>query len=125
SSRRRHTRFSRDWSSDVCSSDLEPVSTVPAHTGEIKFLRAYYYFLLVQSFGGVPLVTEAITTPQTEFQRTSAEEIYTFIISELNEALGLVEESPEFGHVSKRAVRHYLAKVHLTRAYESFASTDD
>src|SRR5690606_39448925 len=25
SSRRRHTRFSRDWSSDVCSSDLDPV----------------------------------------------------------------------------------------------------
>src|SRR5690606_39347569 len=24
SSRRRHTRFSRDWSSDVCSSDLLP-----------------------------------------------------------------------------------------------------
>src|SRR5690606_40522985 len=24
SSRRRHTRFSRDWSSDVCSSDLSP-----------------------------------------------------------------------------------------------------
>src|SRR5690606_38591373 len=27
SSRRRHTSFSRDWSSDVCSSDLRPVST--------------------------------------------------------------------------------------------------
>src|SRR5690606_40177339 len=27
-SRRRHTRFSRDWSSDVCSSDLEGI-TVP------------------------------------------------------------------------------------------------
>src|SRR5690606_24312973 len=26
SSRRRHTRFSRDWSSDVCSSDLDPYS---------------------------------------------------------------------------------------------------
>src|SRR5690606_39653107 len=25
SSRRRHTRFSRDWSSDVCSSDLVPL----------------------------------------------------------------------------------------------------
>src|SRR5699024_11681931 len=25
SSRRRHTRSKRDWSSDVCSSDLEPV----------------------------------------------------------------------------------------------------
>src|SRR5690606_39971512 len=28
SSRRRHTRFSRDWSSDVCSSDLEHVVAV-------------------------------------------------------------------------------------------------
>src|SRR5207302_4351165 len=28
SSRRRHTRFSRDWSSDVCSSDLEDVRVV-------------------------------------------------------------------------------------------------
>src|SRR5690606_23678664 len=28
SSRRRHTRFSRDWSSDVCSSDLEPGATL-------------------------------------------------------------------------------------------------
>src|SRR5690606_40049194 len=27
SSRRRHTRFSRDWSSDVCSSDLEEIET--------------------------------------------------------------------------------------------------
>src|SRR5690606_41209557 len=30
SSRRRHTRFSRDWSSDVCSSDLMPVLSVTA-----------------------------------------------------------------------------------------------
>src|SRR5690606_7538439 len=29
SSRRRHTRFSRDWSSDVCSSDLESGSNDP------------------------------------------------------------------------------------------------
>src|SRR5690606_40679888 len=28
SSRRRHTRFSRDWSSDVCSSDLDDVVVV-------------------------------------------------------------------------------------------------
>src|SRR5207302_7709115 len=32
SSRRRHTRFSRDWSSDVCSSDLRQVADVP-HRG--------------------------------------------------------------------------------------------
>src|SRR5690606_39577674 len=30
SSRRRHTRFSRDWSSDVCSSDLPTAEAVAA-----------------------------------------------------------------------------------------------
>src|SRR5215475_14604236 len=30
SSRRRHTRFSRDWSSDVCSSDLAGVASMAA-----------------------------------------------------------------------------------------------
>src|SRR5690606_39279136 len=34
SSRRRHTRFSRDWSSDVCSSDLDIVSHGLAHSPE-------------------------------------------------------------------------------------------
>src|SRR5690606_39661309 len=37
SSRRRHTRFSRDWSSDVCSSDL--VQDVPAWAAA-RLLRA-------------------------------------------------------------------------------------
>src|SRR5690625_6620343 len=29
SSRRRHTRWPRDWSSDVCSSDLKPITDSP------------------------------------------------------------------------------------------------
>src|SRR5207302_7090389 len=33
SSRRRHTRFSRDWSSDVCSSDLVPRAITPRDIG--------------------------------------------------------------------------------------------
>src|SRR5690606_40455652 len=40
SSRRRHTRFSRDWSSDVCSSDLYSVMNVMQPVGKIiKDLR--------------------------------------------------------------------------------------
>src|SRR5690606_19526989 len=35
SSRRRHTRFSRDWSSDVCSSDLLPVDADPACSDQL------------------------------------------------------------------------------------------
>src|SRR5690606_40933087 len=33
SSRRRHTRFSRDWSSDVCSSDLQGFEVAQARLG--------------------------------------------------------------------------------------------
>src|SRR5690606_40491118 len=33
SSRRRHTRFSRDWSSDVCSSDLDDPTLIDPSTG--------------------------------------------------------------------------------------------
>src|SRR5690606_41112105 len=40
SSRRRHTRFSRDWSSDVCSSDLStivrPRRSTPSNTTKIE-----------------------------------------------------------------------------------------
>lgn len=110
----------------VYYSDItEQTASLPARKGELKFLRAYYYFLLVQSFGGVPLVTDAITGAETSFSRTSASEVYDFILSEMNEALSLVEENPVFGRVSKAAVRHYLAKVHLTRGYESFAADND
>src|SRR5690606_40398958 len=36
SSRRRHTRFSRDWSSDVCSSDLEALRRAVAGLAAVK-----------------------------------------------------------------------------------------
>src|SRR5207302_8317843 len=39
SSRRRHTRFSRDWSSDVCSSDLIARGFTPMSADEMQALR--------------------------------------------------------------------------------------
>src|SRR5690606_41203891 len=45
SSRRRHTRFSRDWSSDVCSSDLVSATTVHTNataTGSDTSMRGRY-----------------------------------------------------------------------------------
>src|SRR5690606_40711217 len=56
SSRRRHTRFSRDWSSDVCSSDLE----APAYaTRRPQSSPA----LSVSSVPPVPTVRDRITFP--------------------------------------------------------------
>src|SRR2546429_549484 len=37
SSRRRHTRCSRDWSSDVCSSDLVPCKSAPRRGNHVEY----------------------------------------------------------------------------------------
>lgn len=103
-----------------------PNPNLASRKGEVKFLRAYYYFLLVQQFGGVPLVTDRFNAPVVAFQRNSAEEVYAFVLQEMNEALELVPETTtNNGRVTKRAVRNFLAKVHLTRGYEAFAASDD
>ena len=99
-----------------------------ARKGEMKFLRAYYYFLAVQTFGGVGIVTDRFTEPVDVFKREEASVVYEFVINELKEAIDLVPETvsnAEFGRVTKRAARHMLAKVYLTRGYEAFAGADD
>lgn len=104
----------------------EKVSTLDNRLGEVRFLRAYYYFLLVQNFGGVAVVTNLIDAPILSFSRNSAEEVYSFIIDEMEAALELVPEtSTQFGRVTKPAIRHFLAKVYLTRGYEEFAGDND
>ncbi|MDT0686975.1 RagB/SusD family nutrient uptake outer membrane protein [Autumnicola psychrophila] len=103
----------------------EQTSQLDTRIGEIKYLRANAYFLLVQTYGGVGLVTDYISNPVLEFERDSAEAVYNFIISELEESLNLVEEGAYNGRVNKRTVRHLLAKVYLTRGYEDFGDQSD
>lgn len=93
--------------------------------GEVKYLRANAYFLLVQTYGGVSLVTDFIDGPVQEYSRNSAQEIYAFIISELESAENMVSNGTFNGHINKRAVQHLLSKVYLTRGYESFGSSSD
>src|SRR5690625_2744906 len=50
SSRRRHTRWPRDWSSDVCSSDLADPSRAPARVQRDAWLRAQIRRVWEESF---------------------------------------------------------------------------
>ncbi len=103
----------------------EQTDNLPNLLGQVKYLRANAYFLLVQTYGGVPLVTEFIDEPILSYTRDSDEDIYAFIIEELEEALGLVEDVNFTGRVTRRSVLHLLSKVYLTRAYESFGPAED
>ncbi|MEA9415322.1 RagB/SusD family nutrient uptake outer membrane protein [Flavobacterium sp. PL02] len=103
----------------------EKSSTLDTRIGELKFLRANAYFLLVQTYGGVPVVLENINTAVTSFDRNTAEQVYTQIIKDLDEALPLVADGAYTGRVNKRAVQNLLAKVYLTRGYETFGNATD
>ena len=109
------------------STVTEQTSNLPVLVGEARFLRANAYFLLVQTYGGVPIVTENFTLPVLQFDRNTAEEVYTFIIAELEASLAAVGTSTysSSGKVNKRAVNDLLAKVYLTRGYETFGKPTD
>lgn len=64
--------------------------------GEALFLRAYHYYNLVNLFGGVPLVLEATSTTDpgvVNKPRSSREEVYAQIISDLEEATQLLPDT--------------------------------
>ncbi|MBW4889240.1 RagB/SusD family nutrient uptake outer membrane protein [Mucilaginibacter sp. HMF5004] len=83
---------------------------------ELRFLRAYYYFYMVQQFGGVPIVLKSSTNVQTDFQRASIAEVYNVIISDLQFAKNnLTATNTELGRATKGAAQHFLAKAYLTR----------
>ena len=109
------------------STITEQNANIPVLVGEAKFIRANAYFLLVQTYGGVPIVDENITSAVLTFDRNSAEEVYAHIIKDLEESLATVGTAAYSGtgKVNKRAVNDLLAKVYLTRGYETFGSATD
>src|SRR3712207_6526335 len=57
SSRRRHTRYWRDWSSDVCSSDLGYIDYSPEQMRFLNFGRVVDTTVLREEFGYTPRYT--------------------------------------------------------------------
>lgn len=84
---------------------------------EAKFIRAYHYFNLVRTFGGVPIVSELPVTPEElNPTRASREEVYNFIISDLTEAAAVLPtnyDAVNIGRATKGAALTLLAKAQL------------
>lgn len=94
---------------------------------EAYFLRGYYYFFLVQMYGGVPLDLGSgnlkfNTTPTTLSKRSTQEEVYQSIISDMKFAVENLPVSPRFsGTAFKATAIHYLAKIYLTHGEDQLA----
>ncbi len=84
--------------------------------GEVRFLRALYYFYLVQMFGPLHITLHEITAPTTEGHRYPTDSVYDVILDDLKYAetvLPIVQQ--DYGRATKGAAQHLLAKVYLTR----------
>jgi hypothetical protein len=97
---------------------------------EAKFLRANYYFILVQFWGNVTLNKHFQGTPTTAAKRDPRSDVYDFIVQDLKDAIAGLPASPTLGSVAPgkataAAARHILAKVYLTRASSPAAHADD
>ena len=108
------------------STQTEDFTELATRVAEVKVIRAFLYFQLVQQFGDVTLVTDLVDQPITHFDRNPASEVYDFIISELQEAIDVLPAAQsDYGRITRRAAQHILAKVYLTRGYESYGSVSD
>lgn len=93
---------------------------------EARFLRAHYYFLLVQMYGPVHLSLEETTEVTTEASRSPVNEVYDVIVEDLEFGIENLPESQEdYGRATKPAAEHMLARVLLTRASSEAAQPDD
>src|SRR5690606_20648032 len=82
---------------------------------EARFLRAHYYFVLVQQFGPVHLTLEETREVELEAHRAPETEVYSAIIADLTFAMeNLPVQQTQYGRPTMDAAVNHLAKVHLT-----------
>ncbi len=100
------------------------VGVSAALIAEARFFRAFDYFLLVQTFGGVPLdlgggELKFNTTPSRKSVRNTVPQVYTkAIFPDLLTAINDLPSVPRAtGTATKTLARLYLAKAYLTYAW--------
>jgi hypothetical protein len=92
-------------------------ATTAQTVAEAKVLRAYYYFMLVQSYGDVPLTLNFVDTATKDVSRAPVADVYNAIVTDLTDALKTISNTAsQPGRVTRATALHLLSKVYLTRA---------
>lgn len=81
---------------------------------ELKVLRASYYYILVDLYGNVPIVTDFKDSSLPK--QSTRKEVFDFIIKEVTENIDLLSETPRgyyYGRFNKWAAHTLLAKMYL------------
>jgi starch-binding outer membrane protein, SusD/RagB family len=123
--------YSSLYHENIVLAKIDGAALDAAYTKQVKaemmFLRALYYFNMVQMFGDVPLITTPIL-PEEAFKidRASKANVYNQIIEDLKFAADNLTDPnsvPAPGRVSKGAAKTLLGKVYLTMGDKTSAAT--
>lgn len=87
----------------------------PVREAELKFLRAFYYWHIVETWGGVHFTLEETNGIVTTSNNTPVADFYKQIESDLLfAAANLPRTTADYGRVTKPAAQAFLARVYLT-----------
>ena len=85
--------------------------------GELRFQKAFAYFLLVRAYGDVPIQPETESFDRNQ-PRKPVTEVYDYIIAQLESATRLLykntDDAYQTGHVNAGSAAGLLAKVYAT-----------
>ncbi|RQP19950.1 RagB/SusD family nutrient uptake outer membrane protein [Parapedobacter defluvii] len=98
----------------VETNDLLSPELKARYLGELRGLRAFWYYQLIDYFGNVPLVTDFKDTSLPSI--TPREQVYQFIVDELNEIIPVLRDDvsdESYGKFTQGAARTLLAKMYL------------
>ena len=99
----------------------EPLKIV--REAEVRFLRAFYLWHIVETWGAVHFSTEEVQEIQDTANRTPVETFYNQIFEDLAFAVeNLPETSEDYGRGIRPSAEAFLARMHLTRGNDALAS---
>lgn len=86
---------------------------------ELRYMRAFYYWHIVEQWGGVVLRTKETQEAIQTSERSSEEEFYDLILSDLEYATENlpIDQGDEYTRADKKAAYGFLARSALSRAY--------
>jgi starch-binding outer membrane protein, SusD/RagB family len=98
-------------------------------TGEMRFLRAFFYAKLMKFYGGVPIITTSVGLGQDNYDmvRNTADEVTNFVVSECDQAITELDAFADVdrGRVSKEAAMALKARTLLYAASPLWNESDD
>jgi starch-binding outer membrane protein, SusD/RagB family len=91
--------------------------------GELRFLRAFYYWHIVETWGGVHFSLDETKGILTTANKTPVETFYKQIIEDLQFAVAnLANTTTNYGRVTKPAAMSFLSRIYLTRGMNAEAN---